>query len=285
MSGSLRSAAGPADDRKLAGLIEPAVTAAGMDLESVRMTVAGKRRLLRIVVDSDHGGSLDDAADVSRDISAVLDAGNVLGEVPYTLEVSSPGVDRPLTEPRHWRRARGRLVRVKVTGEGSGGGRGLAAGSARRPPTASRSACPPATAASPTLTWARAASRSSSARFRTPSSMTLVIRSLTTRCLTATPTLELAAMDIDLSVLRSLESEKDISSETAIKAIEDALLMAYHKTEGANPAARVEVSRETGHVTVWARETGPDGAPGREYDDTPAGFGRIAAPTAREGQM
>jgi transcription termination/antitermination protein NusA len=45
-------------------------------------------------------------------------------------------------------------------------------------------------------------------------------------------------MDIDLSVLRSLESEKDISSETAIKAIEDALLMAYHKTEGANPAAR-----------------------------------------------
>jgi N utilization substance protein A len=83
-------------------------------------------------------------------------------------------------------------------------------------------------------------------------------------------------MDIDLSVLRSLESEKDISSETAIKAIEDALLMAYHKTEGANPAARVEVDRKSGHVTVWAKETGPDGALGREYDDTPAGFGRIA---------
>src|ERR1700761_3339354 len=127
MSGSLRSAAGPVDDRKLAGLIEPAVTAAGMDLESVRMTVAGRRRLLRIVVDSDHGVSLDDAADVSRDISAVLDAGNVLGEVPYTLEVSSPGVDRPLTEPRHWRRARGRLVKVKVAGEGSVEGRVLAA--------------------------------------------------------------------------------------------------------------------------------------------------------------
>jgi transcription termination/antitermination protein NusA len=95
--------------------------------------------------------------------------------------------------------------------------------------------------------------------------------------------LELAAMDIDLSVLRSLESEKDISSETAIKAIEDALLMAYHKTEGANPAARVEVNRKTGHVTVWAKETGPEGASsGREYDDTPAGFGRIAATTARQ---
>ena len=89
-------------------------------------------------------------------------------------------------------------------------------------------------------------------------------------------------MDIDLSVLRSLESEKDISSETAIKAIEDALLMAYHKTEGANPAARVEVDRKTGHVTVWAQEAGPDGTPGREYDDTPAGFGRIAATTARQ---
>jgi N utilization substance protein A len=100
--------------------------------------------------------------------------------------------------------------------------------------------------------------------------------------------LELAAMDIDLSVLRSLENEKDISSETALKAIEDALLMAYHKTEGANPASRVEVNRTTGHVTVWARadgaagEGGADGAVGREYDDTPAGFGRIAATTARQ---
>ena len=89
-------------------------------------------------------------------------------------------------------------------------------------------------------------------------------------------------MDIDLSVLRSLESEKDISSETAIKAIEDALLMAYHKTDGANPVARVEVDRKSGHVTVWAKEAGPDGASGREYDDTPDGFGRIAATTARQ---
>ncbi|MGH3252628.1 MAG: ribosome maturation factor RimP [Trebonia sp.] len=123
MSGSFRSTAGSVDDRKLAGLVEPVVAASGMDLESVRMTVAGKRRLLRVVVDSDHGVSLDEAAEVSREVSAMLDASNALGEVPYTLEVSSPGVDRPLTEPRHWRRARGRLVRVKVTGEGSVEGR------------------------------------------------------------------------------------------------------------------------------------------------------------------
>ena len=94
-------------------------------------------------------------------------------------------------------------------------------------------------------------------------------------------------MDIDLSVLRSLEAEKDISLDLAIKAIEDALLVAYHKTEGAAPNARVEVNRTSGHVTVWAVEpgTGEPAAgeqPGREYDDTPAGFGRIAATTARQ---
>jgi len=127
MPGGLRSTAGPVDDKKLAGLIGPVVTAAGMDLETVRLTVAGRRRLLRITVDSDHGVSLDDAADVSREISALLDANAALGDVPYTLEVSSPGVDRALTQPRHWRRARGRLVKVKVTGEGSLEGRVLAA--------------------------------------------------------------------------------------------------------------------------------------------------------------
>ena len=129
MPGGSRSAVGPVNDKRLAELIEPVVAAAGMDLESVRMSVAGKRRLLRIVVDGDGGVSLDDAADVSREISAMLDEGNALGEVPYTLEVSSPGVDRPLTEPRHWRRAVGRLVKVKVTGEGTVQGRILAADS------------------------------------------------------------------------------------------------------------------------------------------------------------
>jgi N utilization substance protein A len=89
-------------------------------------------------------------------------------------------------------------------------------------------------------------------------------------------------MDIDLSVLRSLESEKDISLDLAIKAIEDALLVAYHKSGGASPSARVEVDRKSGHVTVWAIQTGPDGTAVREYDDTPAGFGRIAATTARQ---
>src|SRR6201982_1034964 len=97
-----------------------------------------------------------------------------------------------------------------------------------------------------------------------------------------TPSLERPAMDIDLSVLRSLESEKDISLDQAIKAIEDALLVAYHKSEGASQAARVEVDRKSGHVTVWAIQTGPDGSAAREYAAPPAGFGRIAAPTPRQ---
>ena len=127
MPGGSRPAVGPVDDRRLAGLIRPVVAAAGMDLESVRVTVAGRRRLLRVMVDSDHGVSLDDAALISREVSAALDASDVMGEVPYTLEVSSPGVDRPLTEPRHWRRAAGRLVRVKAAAEGTLQGRVLKA--------------------------------------------------------------------------------------------------------------------------------------------------------------
>jgi ribosome maturation factor RimP len=107
---------GPAPDSdqimKVAG---PVVHALGMDLESVKVTSAGRRRLLRIVVDSDHGVGLDDAAQVSRELSAKLDASDVMGDLPYTLEVSSPGVDRPLSQPRHWQRALNRKVRVPLT--------------------------------------------------------------------------------------------------------------------------------------------------------------------------
>ncbi len=99
-------------------MIGPVVAAAGMDLESVRVTAAGRRRLLRVVVDSDRGVSLDDAAAVSRELSGALDAVEVMGDFPYALEVSSPGVDRPLTDRRHWRRAVGRLVRVAVADSG-----------------------------------------------------------------------------------------------------------------------------------------------------------------------
>ncbi|MGH3256987.1 MAG: ribosome maturation factor RimP [Streptosporangiaceae bacterium] len=115
------------DENRIADVIRPVVAAAGMDLESVRVTAAGRRRLLRVVVDSDRGVSLDDAAEVSRNMSAALDSVAVMGDFPYTLEVSSPGVDRPLTDIRHWRRAVGRLVRVPVADSGAVGGRILSA--------------------------------------------------------------------------------------------------------------------------------------------------------------
>ena len=121
------AAGGPVDEGRIADVIRPVVTAAGMDLESVRVSAAGRRRLLRVVVDSDRGVSLDDAAEISRQLSAVLDEATVMGDFPYTLEVSSPGVDRPLTEPRHWRRATGRLVRVTVADAGDVSGRVVAA--------------------------------------------------------------------------------------------------------------------------------------------------------------
>ncbi|BCL16286.1 ribosome maturation factor RimP [Micromonospora sagamiensis] len=97
-------------------MIEPVVVAAGYDLEDLSVSRAGRRHVVRVIVDGDRGVSLDAVADVSRAVSSALDAAEeasgdiVAGE--YQLEVSSPGVDRPLTLPRHWRRNVGRLVRV-----------------------------------------------------------------------------------------------------------------------------------------------------------------------------
>ena len=119
----------PEIEDRIADVIGPVIAGAGMDLESVRVSAAGRRRLLRVVVDSDRGVSLDDAATVSRKLSAALDAAPVMGDFPYTLEVSSPGVDRPLTDPRHWRRAVGRLVQVTAADAGPISGRVLAADS------------------------------------------------------------------------------------------------------------------------------------------------------------
>ncbi len=102
---------------RLVRLLEPVAHAMGMDLESVRVTGAGRRRLLRVIVDADGGVSLDTIALASREMSARLDGATEMGDLPYTLEVSSPGVDRPLTQPRHWRRAIGRLVIAPLTGE------------------------------------------------------------------------------------------------------------------------------------------------------------------------
>lgn len=91
-------------------LLAPVVAEAGLDLEDVSVSAAGKRRRVCVVVDGDGGVDLDAIARVSQDVSQALDASDALGDAPYVLEVTSPGVDRPLSLPRHWRRAVGRLV-------------------------------------------------------------------------------------------------------------------------------------------------------------------------------
>ncbi len=89
-------------------------------------------------------------------------------------------------------------------------------------------------------------------------------------------------MNIDMAALRGLVREKDISFDTVVEALEVALLTAYSHTEGASDSARVDLDRRTGEVRVFARDAGPDGELGPEYDDTPSGFGRIAATTAKQ---
>lgn len=101
---------------RLSEHVRAEVSAVGYDLEDLTVTAAGKRSVVRVVVDKDGGVTLDDVADVSRTISDALDRldeaePGLLG-ASYVLEVSSPGVDRPLTELRHWRRNVGRLVLV-----------------------------------------------------------------------------------------------------------------------------------------------------------------------------
>jgi ribosome maturation factor RimP len=105
-------------DERVRSVVGPVVQAVGLDLEGVVVTAAGRRRLLRVVVDGDKGVPLDTVAEVARLVSDALDASDAMGGQPYVLEVTSPGVDRPLTAPRHWRRAVRRLVRADLVGGG-----------------------------------------------------------------------------------------------------------------------------------------------------------------------
>ncbi|MGH3099008.1 MAG: ribosome maturation factor RimP [Streptosporangiales bacterium] len=101
---------------ELGALVEPVVAEAGLDMEDISVRPAGRRQLVRVTVDRDGGVTADELAETSRAVSRALDEADPLGPGSYTLEISSPGVDRPLAEPRHWRRAATRLVRVPLRG-------------------------------------------------------------------------------------------------------------------------------------------------------------------------
>jgi ribosome maturation factor RimP len=95
-------------------LVADAVARAGFELEQVHVQQAGRNQVVKVVVDSDKGIGLDEVADVSRAVSSALDAQDDVLRGAYTLEVTSPGLDRPLTKPRHWRRARLRKVAIRT---------------------------------------------------------------------------------------------------------------------------------------------------------------------------
>ncbi|WP_371526877.1 ribosome maturation factor RimP [Streptomyces sp. NBC_01283] len=100
---------------RLRELLEPLVSSKELDLEEIEVASVGRSRVLRVVIDSDDGVDLDQIAEISREISEKLDESDAMGDGEYTLEVGSPGAERPLTEHRHYLRAVGRLVKFQLT--------------------------------------------------------------------------------------------------------------------------------------------------------------------------
>ena len=227
---------------QLHGVLEPIVAAAGFDLERLDVRTAGRRHSVTLVVDSDDGVGLDDIALVSRAASDELDRHEHLIGGSYTLEVTSPGVDRPLTGLRHWRRAHLRQVAVRTRdgadlhrpGRAGRGGGGHPAGG--RPA-------------------ARAALRRRRAR-RGPGGVPPGAGGRAGAVAGAGRGL----MNVDIAALRTIEREKDIPFETVLEAIETALLTAYRHTDGHQPHARIDIDRKTGAVRVLAQELAADGA-------------------------
>ena len=249
-------------DRIEAELIDP-LSALGLDVEAVEITPAGKRRILRVAVDKDGGVTLDDVADATREVSGVLDDSDVMGEQPYTLEVTSPGVDRPLTLPRHWRRNADRLVKVTLTDGATVTGR--ITGSDDDARDARRR-------------------RHDRARSPTPRSRRRWSRSSSTARATRAP--------------RTGQERPDghrHEHPAHARAREGDLLRRARRGHRAGPAdgvpqdpgrpASTRASSSTaraGTSPCSAAELDDEGNVVGEYDDTPAGFGRIAATTAKQ---
>ena len=108
-------------------LISPVISQAGFYLEDVQVATPGKHRIITVIVDGDSSLTMDQVTLVTRMVSDLLDSAKFLGESPFTLEVTSPGIDRPLTQPRHWKKNIGRLVKVVLTDGSEAKGRIIAA--------------------------------------------------------------------------------------------------------------------------------------------------------------
>ena len=102
-------------NEEISAAIRPAIEATGNYLEELTITSAGKVKILTVIVDSESHLNLDQVTAVTKSISEIVEALPALGDTPFTLEVTSPGLDRPLTKPRHWRNNLNRLVKITMT--------------------------------------------------------------------------------------------------------------------------------------------------------------------------
>jgi ribosome maturation factor RimP len=252
---------------RLRGLVAPEIALVGYDLEDLTVTAAGKRSVVRVVVDKDGGVTLDDVADVSRTIGDVLDRVDesdpgLLG-ASYVLEVSSPGVDRPLTQPRHWRRNVRRLVTATLREGAAVTGRVLSADD-----EAVLLTCPGSSSGWRTPTSCAAACRWSSDA-RTPWRTTPSRPPRRTSEDRHDRPARTGAREGDL-VRPRRERDRDAPAHG----------VPAHR---GRPAARARRARPQDRRGRRARqELAEDGTVAREYDDTPEGFGRIAASTAKQ---
>ena len=257
---------------RLVEVIEPVTRAAGFDLEHVVVSRVGRRHLVRVIIDRDGGVGLDDIATVSRSISSALDTAEERGSavVPgeYVLEVSSPGVDRPLTEPRHWRRNVGRLVVVTVTEDGAsrrltGRIRAVTDSAVALEVDGDRAECRGTSSARPGPGGVHRPGEDEP----DPASMTRWGAREHEHRPRGAPRTGAGAGD-------------PVRDDPRCDRVRAADRLPAHGRRA--PHARVEIDRKTGEATVFAQETGEDGKVVREWDDTPHDFGRIAAMTAKQ---
>ena len=265
----------------IAQALAPAVSELGLDLYDVELSGSGRARILRVLVDREGGVDLDAIADATQAVSPLLDAPPLDAVIagPYALEVSSPGLERPLRTPTHFARAVGETISVKTRAGDDHGARrvhGVVTAAdatgfelALDDGTVERIAYDDVTQARTVFEWG------SEAEAREVQASDIPERDFPKRAG--------AAMNSEMmEALENIEREKGISIEIMLEALANALLTAYKRMPDAAEEALVEIDMETGAIKVIAQELDEDGNVTREWDDTPTDFGRIAAQTAKQ---
>ncbi len=265
------------DNSTIVDAVAPVLVARGLSLYDIEISGAGKARVVRVLVtnEGDGGLDLDAIAAATEAISPVLDEPAVAAALPgpYALEVSSPGLERPLRRPEHFQGAIGETISVKVHDAERMRGSVIAVRRHRlRPPPRRRGrrrhphhiAFTDVVQARTVFEWGATSPRLD------PHARAHPARRGTT-------------MNSEMmEALENIEREKGISIEIMLEALANALLTAYKRQPEAAEEALVEIDMETGAIKVIAQELDEEGNVTREWDDTPTDFGRIAAQTAKQ---